>query len=180
MYTNNPWTKDEIELLRRNIKPENRTIVACHNKAQSLLIPFCPKSRGVFKRPSKLPKKFNPEPRKKPWTEVEMELLKYKVVPPGRTKTAAAMKAHQLGLTFNKVRKAKTPQKERVAACRDEIVAELNATGKIRTTARKFGVDYNSVRNIAVENGIKIEKRRNAKTMPTQNVAENKMTYETM
>lgn len=151
MYINNPWTKDEIELLRRNIKPDNRTIFACRNKAMSLRIPFCPKTKGVLKKPSKLPEGFNPEPLKKPWTDAEMVLLKYKVVPLGRSTMAAVMKAHQLGLPFNRVRKAKTPQKERVAMCRDDIVAELNATGKIRATARKFGVDYSSVRNIYLE-----------------------------
>ena len=140
------WTEEEIGLLARHIVPKGRSLNAARFKAWKLRIPFHPADPDAIPSvPPKIPVK-NPT-----WTDPEILALQGKELPQDRTLSAAYGKAHRLHIPFNRMRKRKTPQKQKVASIKDLISAELLATRKIRATARKFGVDYTSVRNIAKE-----------------------------
>ena len=138
------WTPEELEMLSHHIVPPNRTLNAARNKACALNIPFTPGNADAT--PTELPE-YNPQVLT--WTETEIELLKNKKLPKGRSRQSAYGKAFRLGITFNPERKKKTPQKEKAMFLHDDIVAELKRTGNMRATANKFGLAYTTIRNIA-------------------------------
>ena len=138
------WTTEELEMLANHIVPPSRSVNASSNKACRLGIPFTPSDSDA--EPSVLPE-YNLQVST--WTDKEINLLRKAKLPNGRSRQAAYEKAFRLGISFNPVRNKKTPQKERAILLHDEIVAELKRTGNIRATARKFGLAYTTVRNIA-------------------------------
>ena len=152
------WTDAELETLKNQQVPATRSINGARWKAQQLGIPFHPNKRDLGPCQMELPK-AKPD---RGWTEDEISLLYKKQVPPGRTKAGALGKAYALKIPFNIVRKAKVPQKELVAKLKDQIIQELKDTNKIRATARKFGVNFTAVRNVALEIGIIKKEKTNA------------------
>lgn len=143
------WTQDEIELLARHKIPHGRSLNGARSKAQALHIPFRPSDPHATASDTPVW-----VPQRRSWTDDEVAKLKEKVVPEGRSIKTAHSIAHRLHIPFNRIRRRQTPQKEKVALLKDDIVKELLSTYKIRATARKFGVAYTSVRNIAVELGL--------------------------
>lgn len=140
------WTQDEIELLARHKIPPGRSLNGARAKAQALHIPFRPSDPNATASDTPVW-----VPQRRSWTDDEVAKLKNKEIPEGRSIKTAHSIAHRLHIPLNFLRKQKTPQKEKVAMLKDQIVEELLSTYKIRATARKFGVAYTSVRNIAVE-----------------------------
>ena len=147
---NKPWTDNEINLLKIGEIPPRRTISSARCKAYELGIPFHPIKKDL----EPIQKEVAPAKIDNTWSKYEIAMLHKKKVPPGRTRLAAYVKAHFLGIPFNPIRKQKVSQKERIAQLREQIINELVATHKIRATARKFNVHYTAVRNIALELGI--------------------------
>lgn len=140
------WTDDEIAMLARHEVPKGRSLNASRIKAWELHIPFHPGDPNAV--PTIPPKNTVTITT---WDKSEVSMLKKKVLPPNRSLSSAYSKAHLLHIPFNRIRKQKTPQKEKVALLKEQIISELKTTRSIRATARKFGVDYTSVRNIALE-----------------------------
>lgn len=140
------WTEDEIAMLARHEVPQGRSLNASRIKAGSLHIPFHPGDPNAV---ASEPPVWTPQRRT--WTADEVAKLKNKEIPEGRSKKTAHSIAHRLHIPLNFIRQQKTPQKEKVARLKDQIIAELLSTRKLRATARKFGVAYTSVRNIALE-----------------------------
>ena len=93
-------------------------------------------------------------PQRRSWTDADVAKMKEKIVPEGHSLSSVRAYASAHHIPFNRIRRRQTPQKERVALLKDDIVKELQSTGKIRATARKFGLAYTSVRNIAIEIGL--------------------------
>lgn len=142
------WTQDEIELLAKHVVPPTRSLNAARVKACSLGIRFRPNECA--------PANTAPvwTPAKPTYTEAELDSIRNGVVPEGRSLSGAYNKAFRMGTSFATKRRRKTPQKEKVARHKDDIVKELQARHSIRSTAIKFGLAYTSVRNIAVELGL--------------------------
>lgn len=143
------WTQDEIELLARHKIPPGRSLNGARSKAQALHIPFRPSDPHATA--SDTPAWV---PQRRSWTDTDVAKLKEKVIPEGRSLASVRAYAGAHHIPFNRIRRRQTPQKEKVALLKDDIVKELLSTYKIRATARKFGVAYTSVRNIAVELGL--------------------------
>ena len=143
------WTQDEIELLARHKIPPGRSLNGARSKAQALHIPFRPSDPHAT---ASEPPVWVPQRRS--WTDADVAKLKEKVVPEGRSLASVRAYASAHHIPLNRIRRRQTPQKEKVALLKDDIVKELLTTYKIRATARKFGVAYTSVRKIAVELGL--------------------------
>lgn len=91
------------------------------------------------------------------WTEAEIAMLRENILPPGRTLNSAYMKAFRLGICFCPVtKKSYKAQREQTAYVTGSVIRELQKTGKVRATARKYGISYNTVMKIARNAGIKV------------------------
>ena len=143
------WTPEEIELLAHHKIPPGRSLNGARSKAQALHIPFHPSDPNATA--SDTPVWI---PQRRTWTDADVAKLKEKVVPEGRNLPSVRAYASAHHIPFNRIRRRQTPQKERVALLRDDIVKELQSHHSIRSTAVKFGLAYTSVRNIAVELGL--------------------------
>lgn len=142
------WTPEELEMLAKHVVPPTRSLNAARVKACLLGISFRP-NEGA-------PANTAPvwTPAKPTYTEAEMDSIRNGVIPEGRSLSGAYNKAFRMGTSFATKRRRKTPQKEKVARLKDDIVKELQARHSIRSTAIKFGLAYTSVRNIAIEIGL--------------------------
>lgn len=140
------WTDEEIALLAQHKVPQGRSLNAARIKAWELHIPFRPNDPNA--EPTDPPRNPIQVPT---WTEDDLAMLQEKVLPPNRTLSAAYSKANRMHVPFNRIRKQKTPQKGKVALLKEQIVQELKAEHSIRSTARKFGLAFTAVRNIALE-----------------------------
>lgn len=140
------WTEEELAMLANHKVPPTRSENAARNKACRLHIPFNPGTPDA--EPSVLPEHTL---QRTTWTAEEVASLRKGTLPEGRSRQSAYDKACRLHVPFNPVRRQKVPQKEKVATLYSHIVQELQATGNIRATSRKFGVSYTAVRNIALE-----------------------------
>ena len=140
------WTDAEIDMLAHHKVPPGRSLNGARAKAWSLHSPFRPSDPNA--QASETP---DWKPQRRSWTADDVGRLKGREVPAGRTLKTARSIAHRLHIPFNRIRKQKTPQKEKVALLKDQIVEELLTTRNIRATARKFGLSYTPVRNIALE-----------------------------
>lgn len=143
------WTQDEIELLAQHKVPQGRSLNAARIKAWELHIPFRPSDPHATASDTPVW-----VPQRRSWTDADVAKLKEKVIPEGRSLPSVRAYASAHHIPFNRIRRRQTPQKEKVALLKDDIVKELLSTYKIRATARKFGVAYTSVRKIAVELGL--------------------------
>ena len=142
------WTQEELEMLAKHVVPPTRSLNAARVKACSLGIRFRPNEGS----PANTAPAWTPA--KPTYTEAELDCIRNGVIPEGRSLSGAYNKAFRMGTSFATKRRRKTPQKEKVALLKDDIVKELLSTYKIRATARKFGVDYTSVRKIAIALGL--------------------------
>lgn len=120
-----------------------------HIMAQALHIPFRPSDPHATASDTPVW-----VPQRRSWTDADVAKLKEKVVPEGHSLSSVRAYASAHHIPLNRIRRRQTPQKEKVALLKDQIVTELLSTYKIRATARKFGVAYTSVRKIAVELGL--------------------------
>lgn len=144
--TKRTWTDEEIALLAQHKVPQGRSLNAARIKAWELHIPFRPNDPNA--EPTVPPRNPIQVPT---WTEDDLAMLQEKVLPPNRTLSAAYSKANRMHVPFNRIRKQKTPQKEKVALLKEQIVQELKTEHSIRSTARKFGLAFTAVRDIAQE-----------------------------
>jgi len=143
------WTPEEIELLARHKVPPGRSLNGARAKAQALHIPFRPSDPHATASDTPVW-----VPRRRSWTDADVAKIKEKVVPEGHSLSSVRAYASAHHIPFNRIRKRQTPQKERVALLKDDIVKELQSRHSIRSTAVKFGLAYTSVRNIAIELGL--------------------------
>lgn len=143
------WTQDEIELLARHKIPPGRSLNGARAKAKALHIPFRPSDPHATASDTPVW-----VPRRRSWTDADVAKIKEKVVPEGHSLSSVRSYASAHHIPFNRIRRRQTPQKEKVALLRDDIVKVLQSTGNIRATSRKFGLAYTSVRNIAIEIGL--------------------------
>ncbi len=91
------------------------------------------------------------------WTDAEIAMLRKNVLPTGRTKQSAYVKAYKLGICFCPVtKKSYKAQREQAASVTGAVIGELRKTGKVRATARKYGISYTTVMEIARKAGIKV------------------------
>ncbi len=86
------------------------------------------------------------------WTPEEDALLRQNRPVPGRSRTACSVRASHLGCGY-------TPKNPKCASrispeLRERIAGRLAETGKVRETAREFGVSYATVSDIGVRRGI--------------------------
>lgn len=106
---------------------------------------------------------------KKLWTESEIEMLHANELPPGRTLQSAHVKAYKLGISFCPTSpKSGKAQKELASRVKDYVIDEIRRTGNVRATARKFGVSYTTVSDIARKEGITVNEtsvQRRAETI---------------
>jgi len=106
---------------------------------------------------------------KKLWTEAEIAMLHANELPPGRTLQSAHVKAYRLGICFcPKSPKSGKAQKKFASSVKDYVIAEIRRTGNVRATARKFGVSYTTVSDIARKEGITVNEtsvQRRAETI---------------
>ncbi len=86
------------------------------------------------------------------WTEDEIALLKSHKPVPGRTSRACYTKAFSLGHGYHPVNPKTAVRTD--AETKDRIAEQVRRTGKVRATARMFGVSYATVANICNERGI--------------------------
>lgn len=110
------WTHEELEMLAKHVVPPTRSLNAARVKACSLGVSFRP-NEGA-------PANTAPvwTPAKPTYTEDELESLRNGVLPEGRSLSGAYNKAFRMGTSFATKRRRKTPQKERVALLKDDIV----------------------------------------------------------
>lgn len=87
------------------------------------------------------------------WTADEIALLKAHKPVPGRTSGACYTKAFMLGLDGYHPVNPKTAVHPD-AETKDRIAEQVRRTGKVRATARMFGVSYTTVTDICKERGI--------------------------
>lgn len=87
------------------------------------------------------------------WTEAEIAILKAHKPVPGRTSGACYTKAFKLGLDGYHPVNPKTAI-HLDAEMKDRIAEQVRRTGKVRATARMFGVSYTTVTDICKERGI--------------------------
>ena len=87
------------------------------------------------------------------WTADEIALLKAHKPVPGRTSKACYTKAFLLGLDGYHPVNPKTAVRTD-AETKDRIAEQVRRTGKVRATARMFGVSYATVADICNELGI--------------------------
>lgn len=91
------------------------------------------------------------------WTEAEIAMLRENILPPGRKLKSAYTKAFRLGICFCPVtKKSSKSQREQTAYVTGSVIRELQKTGKVRATARKYGISYTTVMEIARKAGIKV------------------------
>lgn len=86
------------------------------------------------------------------WTADEIALLKANKPVPGRTSRACYTKAFQLGHCYHPVNPKTAVRTD--AETKDRIAEQVRRTGKVRATARMFGVSYATVADICNERGI--------------------------
>lgn len=86
------------------------------------------------------------------WTEDEIALLKANKPVPGRTSRACYIKAFHLGHGYHPVNPKTAVRTD--AETKDRIAEQVRRTGKVRATARMFGVSYATVADICNERGI--------------------------
>lgn len=87
------------------------------------------------------------------WTADEIALLKAHKPVPGRTSGACYTKACWLGLDGYRPVNPKTAVRLD-AETNDRIAEQVRRTGKVRATARMFGVSYTTVTDLCKERGI--------------------------
>ena len=91
------------------------------------------------------------------WTDAEIAMLRNNILPEGRTLYSANNKAFRLGISFCPVtKKSFKAQREKTAYVTGSVIRELQKTGKVRATARKYGISYTTVMEIARKAGIKV------------------------
>jgi hypothetical protein len=91
------------------------------------------------------------------WTEAEIAMLRENILPPGRKLKSAYTKAFRLGICFCPVtKKSFKAQRAQAAYVTGSVIRELQKTGKVRATARKYGISYTTVMEIARKAGIKV------------------------
>jgi len=91
------------------------------------------------------------------WTDAEIAMLRNNILPEGRTLYSANNKAFRLGISFCPVtKKSFKAQRARAAYVTGSVIRELQKTGKVRATARKYGISYTTVMEIARKAGIKV------------------------
>ena len=91
------------------------------------------------------------------WTENEIAMLRNNELPPGRTLYSANNKAFRLGISFCPVtKKSFKEQRTRTRHVTGSVLKEIRKTGKVRATARKYGISYTTVMEIARKAGIKV------------------------
>ena len=91
------------------------------------------------------------------WTEAEIAMLRNNILPEGRTLYSANNKAFRLGISFCPVtKKSYKAQREKTAYVTGSVIRELQKTGKVRATARKYGISYTTVMEIARKAGIQV------------------------
>lgn len=103
---------------------------------------------------------------KNKWTEDEIAMLRNNILPPGRTLHSAYTKAFLLDFCFCPVlKKSFKVQRNRTKFVTGSVIKELQKTGKVRATARKYGISYTTVMEIARKHGIQVNpdsrKKRN-------------------
>lgn len=86
------------------------------------------------------------------WTADEIALLKAHKPVPGRTSRACYTKAFSLGYGYHPVNPKTAVRTD--AETKDRIAEQVRRTGKVRATARMFGVSYATVADICNERGI--------------------------
>lgn len=86
------------------------------------------------------------------WTADEIALLKAHKPVPGRTSRACYTKAFHLGHGYHPVNPKTAVRTD--AETKDRIAEQVRKTGKVRATARMFGVSYATVADICNERGI--------------------------
>ena len=102
------------------------------------------------------------------WTEAEIAMLRNNILPEGRTLYSANNKAFRLGISFCPVtKKSGKAQRKRTAYVTGSVIKELQKTGKVRATARKYGVSYTTVMDIARKAGIQVNLDSKAKRAET-------------
>lgn len=91
------------------------------------------------------------------WTDAEIAMLRNNILPPGRKLKSAYTKAFRLGISFCPVtKKSYKAQREKTAYVTGSVIRELQKTGKVRATARMYGISYTTVMEIARKAGIKV------------------------
>lgn len=91
------------------------------------------------------------------WTDAEIAMLRNNILPPGRKLKSAYTKAFRLDICFCPVtKKSYKAQREKTAYVTGSVIRELQKTGKVRATARKYGISYTTVMEIARKAGIKV------------------------
>ena len=91
------------------------------------------------------------------WTDAEIAMLRNNILPEGRTLYSANNKAFRLGISFCPVtKKSYKAQREKTAYVTGSVIRELQKTGKVRATARKYGISYTTVMEIARKAGIQV------------------------
>lgn len=91
------------------------------------------------------------------WTDAEIAMLRNNILPEGRTLYSANNKAFRLGISFCPVtKKSFKAQRERATHVTGSVIKELRKTGKVRATARMYGISYTTVMDIARKAGIQV------------------------
>lgn len=91
------------------------------------------------------------------WTDAEIAMLRNNILPPGRKLKSAYTKAFRLGISFCPVtKKSFKAQRAQAAYVTGSVIRELQKTGKVRATARMYGISYTTVMNIARKAGIQV------------------------
>lgn len=129
------YSYEELEMIRAGICPPGRKLKYVKLKAIEL---GCPFARSIAPK----------------WTEAEIECLKKSQYPLTRSRHACWTKAHKLGIEFHPSGPGAKFWKANAAKNHDAIVEEVRRTGKVRATARKFGVSYTYVSEAAKAAGI--------------------------
>lgn len=102
------------------------------------------------------------------WTQAEIAMLYDNVLPPGRTLRSAYTKAFKLGISFcPTAKKSFKTQRDITASMKEKVTDEVIRTGKVRETARKFGISYTTVMDIARKAGVKVNPDSVAKRAET-------------
>lgn len=91
------------------------------------------------------------------WTDAEIAMLCNNIIPEGRTLYSANNKAFRLGISFcPATKKSGKAQREHATHVTGLVIKELRKTGKVRATARMYGISYTTVMDIARKAGIQV------------------------
>lgn len=105
---------------------------------------------------------------RKKWTEAEIAMLHENILPPGRTLHSAYTKAFKINISFCPIaKKSYKAQRKRTAYVTGSVIKELQKTGNVRATARKYGISYTTVMDIARKAGIQVNLDSKAKRAET-------------